>query len=204
MTTAGQGNAQGIAQGIAAEKAALRSSIRHLRAARSETDREHATGGLAARALPLIANCDLIACYASTAAEPGTAALIDLVLQRGIRVLLPRVNGELLDWVEVDDNSQLTTGAFGIAEPAGPAMDDALDQCDAVILPALAISRGGIRLGQGGGFYDRALAGLAQRALGGPVRIALVFDDELCDDVPCEEHDSRVDYVVTPERVITI
>jgi len=203
MTTAGQGNSQGNAQGIAAEKAALRSLIRHSRAARAEADREHATGGLAARALPLIADCEFIACYASTASEPGTAALIDLALQRGIRVQLPRVNGELLDWVEVDDTTNLATGAFGIPEPVGPAMNDALDQCDAVTLPALAISRGGIRLGQGGGFYDRALAELPTRELGGPARIALVFDDELRDDVPSEEHDAHVDYVVTPERVVT-
>ncbi len=63
-----------------------------------------------------------------------------------------------------------------------------------VIVPALAIDRHGLRLGQGGGSYDRALA----RRSPGTLTIALVYDDELVDVVPSESHDLGVDAVITP------
>jgi 5-formyltetrahydrofolate cyclo-ligase len=72
-----------------------------------------------------------------------------------------------------------------------------------MILPALAVSRDGIRLGQGGGYYDRALQGVLAFADGGPMLIAVIFDGELVDSLPREFHDARVDQAVTPERVVT-
>ena len=61
-------------------------------------------------------------------------------------------------------------------------------------MPALAVARNGIRLGRGGGYYDRAL----QHARPGAVLVALVFDDEFVDELPTEPHDRRVTAVVTP------
>ena len=187
----------------AAAKAALRGQIRHVRRDRSDLERVHAAGSIAARALPLLADSSLIACYVSMPVEPGTAALIDLLRQRDIRVVLPRVNGDVLDWVELTDATHFTTSGLGILEPDGPVANDALAECNAFVLPALAVSREGIRLGQGGGFYDRTLESLPAKADGGPVRIALLFDDELVDSVPHESHDARVDQVVMPERVVS-
>jgi 5-formyltetrahydrofolate cyclo-ligase len=92
---------------------------------------------------------------------------------------------------------------LGIQEPAGPAIADALSDCDAIVLPALAISRDGTRLGQGGGYYDRTLQSVPAFADGGPMRIALIFEGELVKSLPEESHDARVDQVVTPERVVT-
>lgn len=187
----------------AAAKAAFRSEIRAARRARSQSDRVDAATGITARALPLLTNCRTVACYLSMPAEPGTAALIELLQQRDIRVLLPRVSGTSLEWVELQDSTDFVTSELGIHEPIGPAIADALSDCDAMILPALAISREGIRLGQGGGYYDRALQGVPAFADGGPQLIALVFDDELIDSLPRESHDACVDQVVTPERVVT-
>jgi len=136
-------------------------------------------------------------------AEPGTSALIDLLRQRDIHVLLPRVSGEALDWIPVNGSTEFSESSLGILEPVGSPHAEALRECDAIVMPALAISRTGIRVGQGGGFYDRALQGVPSHADGGPLRIALIFDDELLDDVPHEPHDSRVDAVVTPERMLS-
>ncbi len=63
-----------------------------------------------------------------------------------------------------------------------------------VAVPAVAVARNGVRLGRGGGYYDRALA----HARAGATVVALVFDDELVDDLPAEPHDRRVTAVVTP------
>lgn len=75
---------------------------------------------------------------------------------------------------------------------------EALTQVEAILVPALAIDRDGVRLGQGGGWYDRALAGLAD---GVPV-IAAIFDEELLPGgmLPMEPHDRNVDAVVTPTQ----
>jgi 5-formyltetrahydrofolate cyclo-ligase len=67
-----------------------------------------------------------------------------------------------------------------------------------IIVPALAVSRTGMRLGRGGGSYDRALA----RA-GRAVKVALLHDGELRDDIPAEPHDQRVDAVITPAGGLT-
>jgi 5-formyltetrahydrofolate cyclo-ligase len=61
-------------------------------------------------------------------------------------------------------------------------------------VPALAVARDGVRLGRGGGYYDRALGHVRPDA----VLVALLFDDELLDELPAEEHDRRVTAVVTP------
>ena len=184
-------------------KAAFRGAIRAARRARSESDRADAAGSIAARTLPLLTNCRRVACYLSMPTEPGTAALIELLRQRDIRVLLPRVSGTSLEWVELQDSTDFVTSELGIHEPVGPAIADALSDCDAMILPALAVSRDGIRLGQGGGYYDRALQGVLAFADGGPMLIAVIFDGELVDSLPREFHDARVDQAVTPERVVT-
>ena len=187
----------------AAAKAAFREEIRAARRARSESDRVDAAASIAVRAHPLLTHCHTVGCYLSMATEPGTAALIEQLRQRDIRVLLPRVSGTSLEWVELQDSTAFAESELGLDEPAGLAIANALSDCDAIVLPALGISRDGIRLGQGGGYYDRSLQGLPAFADGGPQLIALVFEDELVDSLPQESHDARVNQVVTPERVVS-
>lgn len=186
----------------AAAKAAFRHEIRIARRAREHSERVKAAKSLAPRALPALGDSGTVACYLSMPTEPGTAFLIELLRQRDIRVLLPRVNGDSLEWVELKNSTALTESALGIQEPTSSGIPDALSDCDAIVVPALALSRDGFRLGQGGGYYDRALQHVPSFADGGPMRIALIFEDELLDSLPHESHDCRVDQAVTPERVI--
>jgi len=136
-----------------------------------------------------------IACYANRADEPSTLEVRRALKQAGARVLLPRIEGEDLVWC-LDDDSTMATNSLGIDEPVGEPIDE---QPAAWIIPALAIDESGFRLGQGGGFYDRALQDLPDDGRG-PI-IALVFEDEIVQAVPREDHDIPVDIVVTPERV---
>jgi len=66
------------------------------------------------------------------------------------------------------------------------------------------VDRRGRRLGQGGGYYDKALADVPSHTNGGPLRVAVLFDDEVLDVVPSTEHDCVVDCVLTPAGVVTI
>lgn len=186
-----------------AAKAALRRQIREARRARGEADREHADASIAARALRLLADSTVVACYLSMSSEPGTSALIDLLRQRAIRVLLPRVEDQQLVWVELADATTFTPSTLGMLEPGGVGIPHALIDCDAVVIPALAVASDGSRLGQGGGFYDRALQGVPKHSDGGPLLVGLLFDDEILAELPTEEHDCRLDHAITPERTLS-
>ena len=86
-------------------------------------------------------------------------------------------------------------GPKGTAEATGPRLGPhALADATLVVVPALAVDRRGVRLGKGGGSYDRALATVPP---GVPV-IALLYDDELRDRLPAEPHDRPVTAVITP------
>ena len=135
-----------------------------------------------------------IACYVSRSEEPPTTRLRDRLLDAGAILLLPRIHGDDLQWIQVTPQTTWSVNRWGIEEPEGNPF---LDSPALWIVPALAIDADGHRLGQGGGFYDRALA----RFPNGQTVIAIVFDDELIDHVPHEEHDQVVDIAVTPERV---
>lgn len=181
-------------------KQALRRELRAARVARG--DGEDTAAALRAHVLATswaVAGAT-VAAYAPIGREPGDVALLDELIQRGVRVLLPLVVGRarerpLLDWA--DHDGRLVDGPFGLREPAGPRLGPAaLVDADVVVVPALAVDRRGVRLGQGGGFYDRSL-GLARA---GVPLIGLLYDSELVEALPTEAHDVRVTAVLTPSR----
>lgn len=149
---------------------------------------------------PVIARARRIGCYLSMASEPGTGPLIDALHAAGIEVVVPiSLDDHSLDWVLHDPSAPIATTSLGIPEPAGPGLGvDALADCDAVIVPALAVDHAGHRLGRGAGYYDRALANVSA-----PV-CALVFTHELLPEVPHEPHDVPVHMAVTPSGLFRV
>lgn len=138
--------------------------------------------------------------YAPMAGEPGGPALPADLARHVPRVLLPVLRDDLdLDWAVYDGT--LVPASRGLVEPAGTRLGpEAIARADVVIVPGLAAGRDGVRLGRGGGSYDRALARVRRPAL---VIVAL-YDDELIDCVPAECHDRPVDGVVRPGTGVTI
>lgn len=139
-----------------------------------------------------------IAAYVPSAEEPGGASLPDTLretLPAGGRLLLPvLLPDDDLDWAEY--TGSLATGRRGLQEPTGPRLGvTALRSADLILVPALAVGRDGIRMGRGGGSYDRALSRLPSP---GPIVVALLFDHEALDEVPAEPHDRPVHGVITP------
>jgi 5-formyltetrahydrofolate cyclo-ligase len=93
------------------------------------------------------------------------------------------------------DTGLLAPGRFGLLEPVGHRLGPtAIGTADVVVVPALAVARDGVRLGRGGGYYDRAL----RHVRPGAALVAALFDDELVEALPAEPHDRRVTAVVTP------
>jgi len=139
-----------------------------------------------------------VCAYVPVGSEPGSIELIDSLHRRGVRVLLPVAGatdvGEPLQWGEYRPG-KLIGARYGLQEPAPPRLGaDAIAQASAILVPALAVDRAGVRLGRGAGFYDRSLplADAAARL------IAVVRDDELVDRLPAEPHDVRVTHALTP------
>lgn len=176
-------------QGVRAKRE-LRERLLERRAGLSTTDLDRAGRGLAAAVLEALPRSGAIAAYASLGTEPPTAPL--LAALRGREVLLPvlREDGDL-EWARWD--GVVVPGARGTQHPPGALLGvDAVRACAAVVVPAVAVDRRGVRLGRGGGSYDRAL-----RRAAGPT-LALLHDGELLDAVPEEDHDVRVMAAATP------
>jgi len=145
-----------------------------------------------------------VAAYVPVGWEPGGPGLpeaLSAALPPGGRLLLPVLldDGDL-DWAYYEGPHSLRAGPRGLREPAGPRLGvDAIREAALVIVPALAVDRSGMRLGRGGGSYDRALA----RA-GTAFTVALLHDGELVESVPAEEHDQTVRAAVTPSSGVTL
>ncbi|MCX4813021.1 5-formyltetrahydrofolate cyclo-ligase [Streptomyces sp. NBC_01239] len=171
-------------------------------------DVREAGDALADRALELaeLAHARTVAAYVSVGTEPGTLTLLDALRAREVRVLLPVLLPDNdLDWGAYDGEGSLARvqhgGKMALFEPSGERLGpDAVTAADVVLLPGLAVDGRGMRLGRGGGSYDRVLARL-ERADAHPALVVLLYDSEVVDRVPAEAHDRPVRATVTPSGV---
>ncbi|MFB7226135.1 5-formyltetrahydrofolate cyclo-ligase [Streptomyces fimicarius] len=182
-------------------KSSLRRELLAARALLTKEDAVRAAAVLAAAALdlPELADARTVAAYVSVGREPGTRALLEALRGHGVRVLLPVLLPDNdLDWAAYEGPEHLLPAGRGLLEPDGPRLGpDAVLDADTVLLPGLAVDGAGMRLGRGGGSYDRVLARLTA-AGAHPALVVLLYDDEVVARVPSEPHDHPVDAVVTP------
>jgi 5-formyltetrahydrofolate cyclo-ligase len=148
---------------------------------------------------PEVRRAATVAAYVAVGSEPGTAALLHALVSAGKRVLLPVVLPGLdLDWASYAGDQDLAPARYGLLEPVGTRLGvEAVATADAVLLPGLAVSDRGDRLGKGGGCYDRALG----RVPVGTFTCVLLYDEEVGVDVPVEPHDRPVTAAVTPAGI---
>jgi 5-formyltetrahydrofolate cyclo-ligase len=187
---------------LTVRKTLLRKELLTARATLSDADRKSAGSALRDLMfdLPEVGMAGTIAAYLSVGTEPQTSALVYGLWKRGSYVLLPLLREDNdLDWASYEGPESLVPGPRGLLEPAEPPRGvAAITSADFVIVPALAVGRDGLRLGRGGGSYDRALARV------GPAvpTLALLYEGELLDEVPAGPHDQRVRAVAQPGQGI--
>lgn len=185
-------------------KEELRAAIRAARQLRSERRRQEAGEAFAdvLDTMPELTSADCVAVYANRPFEPDTGPLLERLSSRGIKIILPVLGtGLQRDWAVYGGPDDLRQRAPG--RPPEPGTTHlgaaALGEADVVVAPALAVDTSGARLGQGGGWYDRAL----EHARPGTPVIALVYGSEVYDagsrPLPRQVHDRLVDAVATPE-----
>ena len=190
------------AEGSRSAKIALRNRLLTSRRSLPSNELAAAAAQVQRQTLSLVRRegAAVVAAYMPIGSEPGGPALVE-ALAAQVRVLLPVLlpDGDL-DWAAL---STLTAGPRGLLEPVGPRLGvSAITTADLVLVPALAVDRAGLRMGRGGGSYDRALSRLP--ASGGPLVVALLHDGELVDSVPTEPHDRPVHAVITPTEGLTV
>jgi 5-formyltetrahydrofolate cyclo-ligase len=145
-----------------------------------------------------------IALYASLPEELDTTPLIELARQRGCRIYLPRIDrhslGRKMQFVEMSTRQR--SNRLGIAEPEGARIIGAR-WLDVVFLPLVGFDSRGVRLGTGGGFYDRAFAFRRWRTVWHtPQLIGLAYSFQQVDYIAAASHDVLMDAVVTEKGVI--
>ncbi|UDY24101.1 5-formyltetrahydrofolate cyclo-ligase [Nocardioides sp. Kera G14] len=150
-----------------------------------------------AMAHPVVRRAATVAAYVSIGSEPGTGHLLDALLLAGKRVILPVLLPDNdLEWAV--HTGRLVPARRGLLEPDGPLLGpEAVVGADLVLVPGLAVSRTGERLGRGGGSYDRALA----RVTPGTDVWIVLYPEEVGVDVPTEVHDRPVTGALTPSGI---
>ncbi len=206
---------------VAAAKAEIRAAMRRRRAGLTADALAAASAGAVARlrALPVMRAARLVAAYRAVRGEISLDGLVDGPPPgRGpIGYTLPRVRGRDLEMVVHRRDQTVEPGAFGIPEPVGGEVV-ALADHDVVLVPVVAFDADGYRVGQGKGFYDRALAplgpgpgrpGLEAEPGGGPGRpgpvlIGVAHSFQQVDEVPRHRWDAALDAVVTESGLVEI
>ena len=153
--------------------------------------------------MPAYRAASSVLAYLNFGAELETEGWVQAALAEGKQVLLPRVNRASghLDLHQVRDLSQDTApGMWGIREPIPERCIrmDAAGTLDFILLPGVAFTRDGARLGYGGGYYDRLLARLPDR----PALVAGAYALQVVDELPQEATDRKVEWLVTEYETI--
>lgn len=183
---------------ITAEKAALRKHVKEI----VLTDQENADSDrlLLQRFLsqPLLAACSSILLYYGVGAEPDTAQLLEPLSRLHKRLALPRcLPGGGMEARLYSGNDRLSPGPFGIPEPEETCPIVKREDLSLILVPGLCFDAQGHRLGHGGGYYDRYLAGFSG------LTVALCRDGLVFSSLPVEGHDRPVDVLLTETRCLS-
>ncbi len=153
--------------------------------------------------LPEFISSRTVLLYASFRSEVDTSAMIKGSIESGKRVLLPKVDREnrRLLLYEIKDIGELAPGFRGIPEPS--LTEERVvspGEIDVVVIPGAGYDDAGNRVGYGGGYYDRFLSQTEKKLF----VAAPAFEEQIADMIPAEEHDVKVDIIVTDRRIIRV
>lgn len=149
--------------------------------------------------IPVLRSATIVAGYRAVRGEINIDAPLILLAEAGSIVTVPRVHGEYLEFLPWNPDHEAARGSFGIEEPIG-GDPIPLFRHSVVLAPLVAFDSLGHRLGQGGGYYDRALGAIA--AENRPVVIGVAHSFQEIDKVPTESWDVPLDAVVTEDAIV--
>lgn len=183
---------------LLAKKQRLRNELRKERKAIPSEIRQPLDDGIFQNFVqsPWYSDADTLLLYVSCGGEPDTIGLIPRALQDGKKVALPKCTAAgCMEFLRIQSMDELAPGAYGILEPVS-CQKISITEKTVCVVPGVAFTPDGRRLGQGGGYYDRFLQdNPSVRTIG------LCYQRMLLPDLPCEPHDKCVDAVITEKSV---
>lgn len=185
------------------EKSELRRAVRAalLRLTDEERRRASSLAGNLLRKSRAWTEARSVLFYSAMAGEIDLSELLEDGLQSGKAIALPRFNPEtgVYEAFQISDRAaDCSPGKFGISEPTSRCAPFPLMQLDLALVPGVAFDATGHRLGRGQGFYDRLLAEIDG------VKCGVAFDQQIVNGIPREEHDVRMNCILTPTRWLEI
>ena len=177
---------------MSSSKAWLRDEIRHRKRAMSQEEIREKSGRLAAQLYEtsVYRNARSVYGYLSCNQEVRTMPILEQALREGKRVAVPKCYGQEMKFIWLEDLTQVEKSPRGIPQPIADA-PVAEDETALVLMPGLAFDEKGNRLGYGGGYYDRFLAGEPNHPT-----VALCYDFQLVETLETDEFDIPVDLVL--------
>ncbi|MCG8325886.1 MAG: 5-formyltetrahydrofolate cyclo-ligase [Thiotrichales bacterium] len=181
-------------------KARLREQLKQRRSALAEPERQQHAQRITEKILarPEVEAAGAVFIYVSSGSEAGTRTLIDVLLESGKQVAVPKIlDRETMIAVAFRHWDELTPAALGIPAPkSGTALEI---EFDITITPGLGFTPAGQRIGFGAGYYDRWF----EKHVSG-VRIAPAFEVQIVDELPVDAHDRPVHRIITEQRDIVV
>jgi len=149
--------------------------------------------------LPIFKNAQTVALYKAIGGEVDLELLFQICWKQGKRTAVPVFDAvrKQYDLAEVSAETIYRTGHYGIQESCSPTFLKR-DDIDLMIVPGVAFSANGMRLGRGGGYYDRLLDGF------GGQTAAVAFDFQILAEVPTELHDQSIETIVTETKILKL
>lgn len=179
------------------DKRTLREEMRRRRATMTDAQLRAQSRDITAKLLshPVLLRADVVLLYASLPDEVDTNQLLRELRDMGKKILLPVVvDDERMEVTAYQGDGRMREGAFHIKEPVGEPFTD-YTAIGVAVVPGMAFDRKGNRLGRGKGYYDRFLARIPYTYI-----IGVCYDFQLLEEVPTENHDRKVDEVVSSEQ----
>lgn len=136
----------------------------------------------------------ILGAYHSVGSEVRTQEILKEILNAGKELALPKVEKNDLVFRKITSFSDLEAGNFSVMEPKDRC--ETLKNIEVILVPAIAITRDGYRLGYGFGYYDRYLNGKRSK------KIALSYSKQVVKSIPHDSHDVKVDCIITEDEVI--
>jgi 5-formyltetrahydrofolate cyclo-ligase len=180
------------------DKIALRRQIRRARSRLSPAQRRRAERRIAILAQRWLAPGKRVGLYLSSASELDLSLLLAAAVRRRAEIYLPTLpaRGRRLWFSRLDEDARwYREPRHGLIECEGPVLR--AERLDVLFVPLLGVDDAGYRLGQGGGYYDTSLAYRRRSPLRGPWLVGVGFDCQRVPQVPREDWDARLDWLVT-------